>query len=98
MAESPISGRRPALLIVDAAIYAIGVIASALAVNSFMLLASRTIIGLAGGADWRLPFPFSGTTTRLYLVAELLPCERGVHTAEAAPERGRRGPASGRGG
>src|SRR6202161_2159541 len=42
---------RKSLLITDAAIYAIGAILSAVTVNAFMLLASRTLIGLAIGAD-----------------------------------------------
>jgi sugar porter (SP) family MFS transporter len=42
---------RKSLLIVDAAIYAIGAILSAVSVNSEMLLSSRTLIGLAVGAD-----------------------------------------------
>ena len=53
LVAGPLTDRfgRKSLLIVDAAIYAIGAIASALTVNSFMLLASRTLIGLAVGAD-----------------------------------------------
>src|SRR5215469_547737 len=42
---------RKTLLITDAAIYAIGALLSAFTVNVFMLLASRTLIGLAIGAD-----------------------------------------------
>ena len=42
---------RKFLLITDAAIYAIGAILSAITVDAFMLLASRTLIGLAIGAD-----------------------------------------------
>jgi sugar porter (SP) family MFS transporter len=42
---------RKSLLIVDAATYAVGALAAALAVNIEMLLASRTLIGLAVGAD-----------------------------------------------
>jgi sugar porter (SP) family MFS transporter len=42
---------RKSLLIADAAIYAIGSILSAVTVNAAMLLASRTLIGLAIGAD-----------------------------------------------
>jgi MFS transporter, SP family, arabinose:H+ symporter len=42
---------RKSLLITDAAIYAIGAILSALTVDAPMLLASRTLIGLAIGAD-----------------------------------------------
>src|ERR1700730_6191472 len=42
---------RKSLLIADAAIYAVGAILSALAVNTIMLLGARTLIGLAVGAD-----------------------------------------------
>jgi len=42
---------RKTLLITDAAIYAIGALLSAFTVNAFMLLSSRTLIGLAIGAD-----------------------------------------------
>jgi MFS transporter, SP family, arabinose:H+ symporter len=42
---------RKALLIADAAIYAVGAILSAVTVDAGMLLASRTLIGLAIGAD-----------------------------------------------
>ena len=42
---------RKILLITDASIYAIGAILSAVTVNAGMLLASRTLIGLAIGAD-----------------------------------------------
>ena len=42
---------RKSLLITDAAIYAVGAILSAVTVNWFMLVASRTLIGLAIGAD-----------------------------------------------
>jgi SP family arabinose:H+ symporter-like MFS transporter len=42
---------RKALLMIDASIYAIGAILSAVTVNAPMLLASRTLIGLAIGAD-----------------------------------------------
>jgi SP family arabinose:H+ symporter-like MFS transporter len=42
---------RKFLLITDAAIYAVGAILSAVTVDAFMLLASRTLIGLAIGAD-----------------------------------------------
>jgi sugar porter (SP) family MFS transporter len=42
---------RKTLLITDAAIYAIGALLSAFTVNVFMLLSSRTLIGLAIGAD-----------------------------------------------
>jgi MFS transporter, SP family, arabinose:H+ symporter len=39
------------LLVADAAIYAIGAILSAVTINAVMLLGSRTLIGLAIGAD-----------------------------------------------
>src|SRR5450631_2805632 len=42
---------RKSLLIVDAAIYAIGAIGSAVAFNVGTLLTARTLIGLAVGAD-----------------------------------------------
>ncbi len=42
---------RKSLLILDSAIYAVGALLSAFTVNAFMLLASRTLIGLAIGAD-----------------------------------------------
>jgi sugar porter (SP) family MFS transporter len=42
---------RKSLLIVDAAIYAVGAILSAFAFNVVILLAARTLIGLAVGAD-----------------------------------------------
>src|SRR5215469_4967116 len=42
---------RKVLLIVDAGIYAVGAILSAITVDAAMLLASRTLIGLAIGAD-----------------------------------------------
>jgi MFS transporter, SP family, arabinose:H+ symporter len=42
---------RKALLIADASVYAAGAILSAVTVNAGMLLASRTLIGLAIGAD-----------------------------------------------
>jgi len=42
---------RKSLLIVDASIYAAGAILSAFTVDALMLLASRTLIGLAVGAD-----------------------------------------------
>jgi MFS transporter, SP family, arabinose:H+ symporter len=42
---------RKFLLITDASIYALGAILSAVTVNAAMLLASRTLIGLAIGAD-----------------------------------------------
>jgi len=53
LVAGPLTDRfgRKSLLITDAAIYAVGAIASALAVNAFMLLSARTLIGLAVGAD-----------------------------------------------
>jgi MFS transporter, SP family, arabinose:H+ symporter len=42
---------RKVLLITDAAIYAVGALLSAFTVNWFMLVSSRTLIGLAIGAD-----------------------------------------------
>ena len=42
---------RKSLLVGDAAIYAVGAILSAVTVNAVMLLGSRTLIGLAIGAD-----------------------------------------------
>lgn len=49
----PITDRfgRRSLLLVDAAIYALGAILSALAANATMLLLARTLVGLAVGAD-----------------------------------------------
>ena len=53
LVAGPVTDRfgRKALLITDAAIYAIGAILSAVTVSAAMLLASRTLIGLAIGAD-----------------------------------------------
>src|ERR1700758_1818348 len=42
---------RKILLITDAGIYAAGAILSAVTINAFMLVSSRTLIGLAIGAD-----------------------------------------------
>ncbi len=42
---------RKTLLVTDALIYAVGALLSAFTVNAFMLLSSRTLIGLAIGAD-----------------------------------------------
>jgi len=42
---------RKSLLVGDAVIYAVGALLSAFTINAFMLLASRTLIGLAIGAD-----------------------------------------------
>ncbi|HZJ06258.1 MAG TPA: sugar porter family MFS transporter [Nocardioidaceae bacterium] len=52
-AAGPLTDRfgRKSLLIVDAAIYALGSILSAVAVNTETLLVARTLIGLAVGAD-----------------------------------------------
>jgi sugar porter (SP) family MFS transporter len=53
LAAGPLTDRygRKSLLIADAAVYAVGAILSAVTVNAAMLLASRTLIGLAVGAD-----------------------------------------------
>jgi MFS transporter, SP family, arabinose:H+ symporter len=53
LAAGPFTDRfgRKSLLIVDAAIYAVGAILSAFTVNAEMLIISRTLIGLAVGAD-----------------------------------------------
>jgi SP family arabinose:H+ symporter-like MFS transporter len=53
IAAGPLTDRfgRKSLLIVDAAIYAVGALLSAVAVNVAILLAARTLIGLAVGAD-----------------------------------------------
>ncbi len=53
LAAGPITDAwgRKSLLIMDSAIYAVGALLSAFTVNAFMLLASRTLIGLAIGAD-----------------------------------------------
>src|SRR6202020_3415293 len=53
LTAGPLTDRfgRKSLLITDAAIYEIGAILSAVTINAFMLLASRTLIGLAIGAD-----------------------------------------------
>jgi SP family arabinose:H+ symporter-like MFS transporter len=52
-AAGPLTDRfgRKSLLIVDAGIYALGAILSAVAVNTETLLVARTLIGLAVGAD-----------------------------------------------
>src|SRR5262245_5038295 len=52
-AAGPLTDRfgRKSLLIVDASIYAVGAILSAVTINEAMLLGSRTLIGLAVGAD-----------------------------------------------
>ncbi|MDT7664463.1 MAG: transporter, family, arabinose:H+ symporter [Pseudonocardiales bacterium] len=53
LVAGPLTDRygRKSLLIADAAIYALGAILSAVAVNAGMLLSARTLIGLAVGAD-----------------------------------------------
>jgi MFS transporter, SP family, arabinose:H+ symporter len=53
LVAGPLTDRfgRKVLLIADASIYAIGAILSAVTVDAAMLLASRTLIGLAIGAD-----------------------------------------------
>ena len=53
LAAGPLTDRygRKSLLMADAAIYALGAILSALTINAGMLLAARTLIGLAVGAD-----------------------------------------------
>ena len=53
LAAGPLTDRfgRKSLLIADAAIYALGAILSAVTVNVTMLVLSRTLIGLAVGAD-----------------------------------------------
>jgi MFS transporter, SP family, arabinose:H+ symporter len=58
---------RKTLLITDAAIYAIGALLSAFTVNVFMLLSSRTLIGLAIGADSAIATAY---------IAEFAPRER----------------------
>ena len=53
LAAGPLTDRfgRKSLLMADAGIYALGAILSALTINAAMLIASRTLIGLAVGAD-----------------------------------------------
>ncbi len=53
LVAGPLTDRfgRKSLLIADAVIYAVGAILSAVTINVGMLLASRTLIGLAVGAD-----------------------------------------------
>ena len=53
LAAGPLTDRygRKSLLIADAAIYALGALLSAVTLNAAMLLTSRTLIGLAVGAD-----------------------------------------------
>src|SRR6201988_2463831 len=58
---------RKTLLVSDAAIYAVGALLSAFTVNAFMLLSSRTLIGLAIGADSAIATAY---------IAEFAPRER----------------------
>ena len=53
LGAGPLTDRfgRKSLLMVDAGIFALGAILSAVTVNAEMLLVSRTLIGLAVGAD-----------------------------------------------
>jgi SP family arabinose:H+ symporter-like MFS transporter len=53
LAAGPLTDRfgRKSLLIADAAIYAVGALLSAFAINAAVLLFARTLIGLAVGAD-----------------------------------------------
>ena len=53
LAAGPLTDRfgRKSLLMADASVYALGAILSAFTVNALMLLSSRTLIGLAVGAD-----------------------------------------------
>jgi SP family arabinose:H+ symporter-like MFS transporter len=53
LAAGPLTDRfgRKSLLMADAAIYALGAILSAITISAAMLIASRTLIGLAVGAD-----------------------------------------------
>ncbi len=53
LAAGPLTDRfgRKSLLMADASIYAIGALLSAFTVNAAMLISSRTLIGLAVGAD-----------------------------------------------
>jgi sugar porter (SP) family MFS transporter len=53
LAAGPLTDRfgRKSLLMADASIYAVGALLSALTVNAVMLISSRTLIGLAVGAD-----------------------------------------------
>lgn len=53
LAAGPLTDRfgRKSLLMADASVYALGAILSALTVNALMLVSSRTLIGLAVGAD-----------------------------------------------
>ncbi len=53
LAAGPLTDKfgRKSLLMADAAMYAVGAILSAITINAAMLIASRTLIGLAVGAD-----------------------------------------------
>ena len=53
LAAGPLTDRfgRKSLLMADASIYALGAILSAVTINAAMLISSRTLIGLAVGAD-----------------------------------------------
>ena len=53
LGAGPLTDRfgRKSLLIADAGIYAVGALLSAFAINAAILLAARTLIGLAVGAD-----------------------------------------------
>src|SRR3954451_15381752 len=53
LAAGPLTDKfgRKSLLMADASIYAVGALLSALTVNAVMLISSRTLIGLAVGAD-----------------------------------------------
>ena len=53
LAAGPLTDKfgRKSLLMADAGIYAVGALLSALTVNAVMLISSRTLIGLAVGAD-----------------------------------------------
>jgi MFS family permease len=53
LAAGPLTDKlgRKSLLMADASIYAVGALLSAVTVNAFMLISSRTLIGLAVGAD-----------------------------------------------
>jgi len=53
LAAGPLTDKfgRKSLLMADASIYAVGALLSALTVNAAMLISSRTLIGLAVGAD-----------------------------------------------
>jgi SP family arabinose:H+ symporter-like MFS transporter len=69
LAAGPLTDRfgRKSLLIADAAIYAVGALLSAFAVNAAILLFARTLIGLAVGADSAIATAY---------IAEFAPRER----------------------